>query len=385
MEHLLNERVRGIEISGIRKVSNRVAQIPGALTLTLGQPDFPTPTHIKEAAKRAIDSGQTGYTANAGLLELRRAAAAFVETKYGLSYNPETEVIVTIGAAEALEIALQTLITPGDEVILPGPIYPGYEPIIRMCGGVPVYVDTRETDFLLTAEGLSEKLTNKTRAVIIGSPSNPTGRVMSYENMAAIAALLKDRQIFVVSDEIYSELIYDGAHVSAAAFPELREKTVIINGLSKSHSMTGWRIGFTFAPAYMTQHMLKVHQYHATCASSVSQFAAIEALTMGVDDAEPMRVEYRRRRDYAAERLTAMGFGLIKPEGAFYLFPSIRPFGLSSQEFSSRLLDEEKVAVVPGDAFSDYGEGYIRISYACAMDVLEEALNRVESFVGKIR
>ncbi|AOK89188.1 aminotransferase A [Paenibacillus polymyxa] len=381
MEHLLNDQVKNIQISGIRKIANKVAALPGTLSLTIGQPDFPTPAHIMEAAHRAINEGRTSYTPNPGLPELREAAAAFVARKYGLNYRGQDEVIVTNGASEALDITLRTILSPGDEVILPVPIYPGYEPLIRLSGGIPVFADTRNSGFKLTAEVLEPYLTERTKAVILGYPSNPTGRVMSREELEAVADLLKERDLFIISDEIYSELIYEPPHVSIAALPGMRERTIVINGLSKSHSMTGWRIGFTLAPAEITQHMVKVHQYNVTCASSISQYAALEALTVGVDDALPMREEYRKRRDYVHGRLTDMGIPLEKPEGAFYLFPSIAHFGLSSMDFTLKLLEEHGVAVVPGDAFSSYGEGYIRLSYAYGQDVLEQGLDKIERFV----
>ncbi|WP_176835470.1 MULTISPECIES: aminotransferase A [unclassified Paenibacillus] len=385
MEHLINPRVKQIEISGIRKMSNLVARHPGAITLTIGQPDFPTPEHILEAGKQAIATNRTTYTPNAGLPELRQAISDFVSAKYKLSYAAADEIIVTAGASQALDITLRTLLTEGSEVILPGPIYPGYEPLVRLCGGVPVYVDTSANGFKLTAELLEPYLTDKTRCVVLCYPSNPTGRILTPQEQDALGQLLEDRNLFVISDEIYSELIYEGSHRSFASVSGMREKTVVINGLSKSHAMTGWRIGFTLAPAYLTQHMVKVHQYNITCASSISQYAAVEALTAGVDDALPMREEYRRRRNYTYERLIGMGFELDKPEGAFYVFPSIKRYGLPSMTFAMRLLEEHQVAVVPGDAFSGYGEGYIRISYAYAMEVLEAGLDRLEAFVKKLQ
>lgn len=381
LERLLNERVRGIAVSGIRRMANRVASVPDVLSLTIGQPDFPTPRHIVDAAVRAASSGKTVYTPNAGIPELRDAAAAFVRTKYGLDYAGFDETLVTVGASQALDIALRTVLSPGDEVILPGPIYPGYEPIIRLCGAEPVYVDVTGSGFVLTAEALEPVLSDRTRCVILASPSNPTGAAASPEQLTALAELLSRRELFVISDEIYSELVYDRPHASIASSPGMRERTIVVNGLSKSHSMTGWRIGFTFAPAYITQHMVKVLQYNVTCASSVSQHAALAALTIGVDDALPMREAYRERRDYAYERLVRMGFDVAKPDGAFYIFPSIRCFSLDSTTFAHRLLDEQRVAVVPGDAFTPLGEGYVRLSYACSMETLTAALDRTESFV----
>ncbi|WP_420901705.1 aminotransferase A [Paenibacillus whitsoniae] len=384
LEHLINPEVKDIQISGIRKISNLVSTIPGALTLTIGQPDFPTPRHIIEAGQRALDQNKTVYTPNPGLPELREAVSHFVHVKYGQQYRAADEIIVTAGASEAVDITLRTILTPGAEVILPAPIYPGYEPLIRLAGAVPVYVDTRPNGLKLTAELLAPHLTDKTRCVILCYPSNPTGQVLSERELADLAALLADRELFILSDEIYSELVYGVQHRSIASIGNLREKTIVINGLSKSHAMTGWRIGFTMAPAYLTAHMVKVHQYNVTCASSISQYAALEALTVGIDDALPMREAYVQRRDYVYDRLIAMGFELDKPDGAFYLFPSIAKFGLSSQEFAMRLLQEEHVAVVPGDAFTAYGEGYIRISYAYAQEVLETALDRLAQFVQKL-
>ncbi|WP_223067328.1 aminotransferase A [Paenibacillus caui] len=383
MEHLINSEVKNIQISGIRQIANKVTEYPDALSLTIGQPDFPTPAHIMDAAHRAIDAGRTVYTPNPGLPELREAAADFIARKYGLTYNGVDEVIVTNGASEALDIALRTILDEGDEVILQGPIYPGYEPLIRLSGGNPVYADARSTGFKLTADLIAAHLTTKTKAVILGYPSNPTGRVLTRGELQDIADLLKDRDIFIISDEIYSELIYDGPHQSIAALDGMRSKTIVINGLSKSHSMTGWRIGFTLAPAEITRHMVKVHQYNVTCASSISQYAALEALTAGFDDALPMKEAYRFRRDYVYDRLTAMGLPLVKPEGAFYLFPSIEHLGMKSMDFALKLLDEAGLAVVPGSAFSEYGEGYIRISYAYSMEVLEQGMNRLENFVNK--
>ncbi|MED0672347.1 aminotransferase A [Aneurinibacillus aneurinilyticus] len=381
MQHLLNSRVRDIQISGIRKFFNLVQQYDDAISLTIGQPDFATPEHIKAAGKQAIDQNRTTYTPNAGLQALREAVSTFVAQKYGLCYDAASEVIVTNGASEAIDIAFRTILEEGSEVILPGPVYPGYEPIIRLCGAVPVYVDTRHTDFKMTAALIGEKITEHTRCVILPYPSNPTGCTLEQKGIEEIAELLAGKEIFIISDEIYSELIYGETHRSIATLSTMREQTIVINGLSKSHSMTGWRIGFTFAPAYITEQMVKVHQYNATCASSISQYAALTALTEGINDAQAMKDEYDKRRVYVYERLTKMGLEVVKPDGAFYIFPSIKKFGLSSFDFALRLLEEQRVAVVPGDAFSSYGEGYIRISYAYAMDVLEEGLDRLEAFL----
>lgn len=384
MEHLINPRVQGIQISGIRQFFTMVANYPDAISLTIGQPDFITPEHIKEAGKRAIEENKTIYTPNAGILALREAAAQFMQERYGLHYDPEHEIITTVGASQAIDITLRTILEEGSEVILPGPVYPGYEPIITLCGAVPVYVDTRDTGFKMRADRIREKISDRTRCIILPYPSNPTGCILDRQSVEEIVELVREKEIFIVSDEIYSELVYGESgekHLSIASFSDLREKTIVINGLSKSHAMTGWRVGFTFAPRYLTQHMLKVHQYNVSCASSVSQYAALEALQNGALDAKPMREAYRSRRDYVYERLVQMGMDIVKPEGAFYLFPSIQKYGLSSWEFATRLLEQERVAVVPGDAFSHYGEGYVRLSYAYSMDVLEEGCNRLEKFI----
>lgn len=379
MEHLINQRVKDIEISGIRKFFNMVAGTEGMISLTIGQPDFPTPSHVKEAGKKAIDDNFTSYTHNAGLLELREAAASFISKKYGLTYDPQTEIIVTTGASEAIDIALRTVLEEGVEVILPGPVYPGYEPIIRLCGATPIYVDTRTNEFRFTAELIKQHLTDKTRCIILPYPSNPTGISLSRKELQEIAELVADRELFILADEIYSELVYDQTHTSLATFA--REKTIIINGLSKSHSMTGWRIGLIFAPEYIAKHLLKVHQYNVTCATSISQMAALEALTTGIDDAIPMKEVYKQRREYVYHRLEQMGLQVVKPNGAFYFFVKLPNTNLNSFDFALSLVKEAKVAVVPGSAFSQYGEGYFRISYAYSQETLTEGLNRIEAYL----
>lgn len=384
MEHLINDQVKNIQISGIRQFFNMVANYPDAIQLTIGQPDFPTPEHIKEAGKQAIENNRTSYTKNAGIDELCVAATQFLEKKYQLAYNPKTEVITTIGASQAIDIALRTILEPGTEVILPGPVYPAYEPIIKMCRAIPVYIDTRKTNFKVSAAQIEAAITEKTRCILLPYPSNPTGCILAEQELQEIADLLSNRDIFVVSDEIYSELVYGFQHRSIASYPGMREKTIVINGLSKSHSMTGWRIGFLFSDEKISKHILKVHQYNVSCASSVTQYAALEALTNGFDDAISMRIEYEKRRDYVYDRLIKMGIEVVKPDGAFYLFPSIEKFGMSSFDFAIKLLQEGKVACVPGDAFSSYGYGYLRISYAYSMEILEEGCNRIEKFINSL-
>jgi aminotransferase len=379
VEHLVNSRVKDIEISGIRKFFNMVANSPDLVSLTIGQPDFPTPEHVKEAGSRAIADNFTTYTHNAGFPELRKAACEFVQQKYGLTYDFEQEVIVTVGASQAIDIAFRTILEEDVEVILPGPVYPGYEPIIKMCGAKPVYVDTRENGFRLTAELVEPFINENTRCIVLPYPSNPTGVTLSEQEILELANLLKDKPIWILSDEIYSELVYAGTHQSIAKW--LREKTIVINGLSKSHSMTGWRIGFLFAPAFLTAHMLKVHQYSVSCTSSISQKAAFEALTTGFNDADYMRKQYEKRRDYVYKRLIEMGLEVEKPTGAFYMFPSIKKFGKTSFDFALDLVNQAGVAVVPGSAFSKYGEGYVRLSYAYSLETLEKGLDRLERYI----
>jgi aminotransferase len=380
VEHLINSKVQNIEVSGIRKFYNMVSHIDDVISLTIGQPDFHTPEHIKKAGIKAIEDNFTSYTPNAGISELRVAACHFVSRKYGLSYNPESEVIVTMGASEAIDISFRTILTEGTEVILPGPIYPGYEPIIRMCSAVPIHVDIRNNQFRFNLEMIKPYITDQTRCIVLPYPSNPTGVSLTDFELKEIAEYLQDRDIFVLADEIYSELIYEQPHTSIASF--LKEKTIVINGLSKSHAMTGWRIGFLFAPENITKHILKVHQYNVSCANSVAQKAALAALTAGIDDALPMKMEYSKRRDYVYNRLTEMGLNVVKPDGAFYFFVKIPDsMNLNSLEFALEMVHQAKVAVVPGSAFSNYGEGYFRLSFACSLETLEKGLNRMEQYL----
>lgn len=383
MEHLIYKNLKKIELSGIRKFTNMLVDYPNAINLTIGQPDFPTPHHVKEKAKWAIDQNFTSYTPNAGILELRKAISQFYENQYGLSYNPQDEIIVTHGASGALTIALRTILEEGCEVILSAPAYPGYIPLIELCGAIPVCVDTADTDFVLTAERIQQHITDKTRCIILPSPCNPVGTIIEGEELKKIASLLKDKEIFVISDEIYSELIYEKSHQSIASFEGMREKTIVINGVSKSHSMTGWRIGYTLAPSYLTKEMTKLNGYYISCATSISQYAALEALTDGLKDPVEMKEEYKERRDYVYSRLVGMGMDVVKPNGAFYIFPSIKHTKMSSFDFCINLLKEQELATVPGSAFSSFGEGYIRLSFAQPLEVLKEGMDRLEKFISK--
>jgi len=359
-----------------------VANTEDMISLTIGQPDFPTPEHVKNAGIQAIKDNYTSYTHNAGYLELRNAACQFVEKKYDITYNPENEVIVTTGASEAIDITFRTILTEGTEVILPGPVYPGYEPLIRTCGAIPVYADVRDNQFRLTADKIKPYITEKTRCIVLPYPSNPTGVSLTKSELADIASLLNEYEIFILADEIYSELVYDQSHQSIASF--LKEKTIVINGLSKSHSMTGWRIGLLFAPEYLTKHILKVHQYNVSCANLIAQKAAFEALTVGIDDALVMKKEYAERREFVHNRLQGMELNVVKPDGAFYFFVEIpKLIPLNSFDFCLELVREANVAVVPGSAFSEYGEGYFRLSYAASMETLIEGLNRIERYLSK--
>ncbi len=382
MEHLVNSKVKQIEISGIRKFFNMVADYKDVISLTIGQPDFATPQHVKEAGIRAIEENYTTYTHNAGIYELREAACQFMNDKYDLTYSPDHEVIVTVGASQAIDCTFRTLLEEGSEVILPSPVYPGYEPLIKLAGGIPIYVDTTKNQFKLTAELIKPCLTDKTRCIVLPYPSNPTGVTLDAHELKEIADLVRGRNLFILSDEIYSELVYGKKHTSIANF--LREQTIVINGLSKSHSMTGWRVGLLFAPEVVTKHLLKVHQYNVSCATSIAQKAAIEALTVGKDDAEVMKKSYEERLNYVYNRLINMGFDVVKPDGAFYLFPSIKKFKQTSFDFALSLVKNAGVALVPGSAFSEYGEGYVRLSYAISMEQLVEAMDRIEKYIKQI-
>lgn len=379
-----NQNLNRIEISLIRQFDQAISSIPGVLRLTLGEPDFTTPDHVKEAAKAAIDSNQSHYTGMSGLLALREAASQFVAKKYNLQYRPEDEILVTIGATEALSATLTAILEPGDVVLLPAPAYPGYEPIIKLMGASVVEIDTTDNRFVLSPEVLEKALEeqgDRVKAVILNYLANPTGVTYSKEQMKDLARVLKKYEVFVVCDEVYSELTYTGQpHVSLGSY--LRDQAIIINGLSKSHAMTGWRLGFIFAPASLTTQLIKSHQYLVTAAGTMNQYAAIEALTVGKDDAEPMKREYIERRDYIIKEMSAMGFDIIRPDGAFYIFAKI-PQGYTQDSFTFlKLLAQEKaVAFIPGMAFGSYGEGYVRLSYAASMEVIQEAMSRLKEFM----
>ena len=379
-----NKQLDKIQVSLIRQFDQAISEIPGVLRLTLGEPDFTTPDHVKEAAKRAIDQDQSYYTGMSGLLTLRQAASDFVKEKYQLDYNPENEILVTIGATEALSATLTAILEEGDKVLLPAPAYPGYEPIVNLVGAEIVEIDTTGNGFVLTPEMLEKAILeqgDKLKAVILNYPANPTGITYSREQLEALAAVLRKYEIFVVCDEVYSELTYTGGnHVSLGTM--LRDQAIIINGLSKSHAMTGWRLGFIFAPANFTAQLIKSHQYLVTAANTMAQHAAVEALTAGKDDAEPMKKEYIQRRDYIIEKMTKLGFEIIKPDGAFYIFAKI-PAGYNQDSFAflKDFAQKKAVAFIPGAAFGQYGEGYVRLSYAASMGTIREAMKRLEEYM----
>ena len=379
-----NKQLDKIQVSLIRQFDQAISEIPGVLRLTLGEPDFTTPDHVKEAAKRAIDQDQSYYTGMSGLLTLRQAASDFVKEKYQLDYNPENEILVTIGATEALSATLTAILEEGDKVLLPAPAYPGYEPIVNLAGAEIVEIDTTENGFVLTPEMLEKAILeqgDKLKAVILNYPANPTGITYSREQLEALAVVLRKYEIFVVCDEVYSELNYTGeTHVSLGTM--LRDQAIIINGLSKSHAMTGWRLGFIFAPANFTAQLIKSHQYLVTAANTMAQHAAVEALTAGKDDAEPMKKEYIQRRDYIIDKMTDLGFEIIKPDGAFYIFAKI-PAGYNQDSFAflKDFAQKKAVAFIPGAAFGQYGEGYVRLSYAASMGTIREAMKRLEEYM----
>ncbi|WP_394405816.1 pyridoxal phosphate-dependent aminotransferase [Streptococcus sp. 20-1249] len=384
LQDRFNKNLNRIEVSMIRQFDQSISDIPGILKLTLGEPDFTTPDHIKEAAKVAIDANESHYTGMSGLLDLRKAATEFVSEKYNLSYQPENEILVTIGATEALSASLVAILEPGDTVLLPAPAYPGYEPIVNMVGADIIEIDTTANQFVLTPEMLEEAILeqgDKLKAVILNYPANPTGVTYSREQIAAFAEVLKKYPIFVLSDEVYAELTYTGQpHTSIAEF--LPDQTILIQGLSKSHAMTGWRIGLIMAKAEIVAQLIKSHQYLVTAASTAMQFGALEALKNGKDDAVSMREEYQVRRDYIIEKMTELGFKMIKPDGAFYIFAKI-PAGYNqdSMAFLQEFARKKAVALIPGVAFGQYGEGYVRISYAASMEKIQEAMKRLKEFM----
>lgn len=377
----VNSRAKSLSVPGIRIFANEVAQYTDGINLTIGEPDFNTPEPIKEAGMRAIRDNLTGYSHNAGLLPLRQSVSKFFNEKYNFHYDPVSEIVITIGASEGIDSVVRTILEEGDEVIIPAPIYSAYEPLIHLIGAKVVYLDTSTTGFLPDPKKLEALITDKTKAIVLNYPSNPTGVTLPKEHMDKIVKVLERNDVFVISDEIYSENTFFGQHHSFANYPEIREKLFLLHGLSKSHAMTGWRLGYVLGPAYLMEHVLKVHLYNAICASLPSQYAAIEALENCRDTPQEMNASYIERRDYVYNRLKDMGLEAVEPSGAFYIFPSIQSTKLTSQDFAQQLLDTEHVAVVPGSGFTECGEGFIRISYANSLENLTEGLDRIERFV----
>jgi aminotransferase len=375
----VSDKVRGIPKSGIRKFFELTIGMDDIISLGVGEPDFVTPWHIREACMYSLEKGYTMYTSNYGLLELREEISEYTHKNYGLSYNPEDEILVTAGVSEGFDLALRAVLNPGDEVIVPEPCYVSYGPCATLAGGKPVTVATKvEDDFKLMPEDVSKKVTKKTKAIVLSYPNNPTGAVMTKRELEAIADVAVEHDLVVISDEVYDRLTYEGKHTCFANLNGMRERTIYLNGLSKSHAMTGWRIGYAMCGPEILDGMLKIHQYSALCAPITGQMAAIEALKKGEKALKEMTKEYNRRRRVIVKRLNEIGLACFEPKGAFYAFPSIESTGLSSEEFSTKLLKEEKVAVVPGEAFGEAGRGFIRCAYAASMEDIEEAMNRIE-------
>ncbi|BDG44819.1 aminotransferase [Saccharococcus caldoxylosilyticus] len=381
----VSETVSRLKPSGIRRFFDLASGMEGVISLGVGEPDFVTSWNIREASILSLEQGYTSYTANAGLLELRQEIAAYLMRKFHVEYNPETEILVTVGASQALDLAMRAIINPGDEVIVVEPCFVAYEPLVALAGGTTVLVETHGDDhFKLRPEQIEQVITDRTKALIICSPNNPTGTVLQKEELEAIGRIVKKYDLLVVADEIYAELTYDGTYTSVAAVDGMWERTILISGFSKGFAMTGWRLGFAAAPNEILQAMLKIHQYAMMCAPTMAQYGALEALRNGGQDVEYMRKSYRRRRNYFVQSLNEIGLYCHMPGGAFYAFPSIQSTGLTSEQFAERLLFEEKVAVVPGNVFGASGEGYIRCSYASSLEQLQEAIKRMKRFLERL-
>lgn len=386
-EKIIPDKIRGIQPSGIRKFFDIAQQVEGVISLSVGEPDFKTPWAVRKEAIRILEKGKTAYTANSGLAELRRVISDYLLNTIHTQYSPDNEIIVTVGGSEAIDMALRALIAVGDEVLVPEPSFVCYSPIVSMCGGTPVPIVTkREDNFRLTAEALKAKITPKTKALVLPFPNNPTGAVMRREHLEAIAEVIKDTNIIVLSDEIYSEMTYNGEkHVSFAELPDMRERTIVINGFSKAFAMTGWRLGYAAGPQPVMKQMLKLHQYCIMSSPTVSQYAAIVAMTKCREEVDEMVAEYDMRRRLVVKGFNDMGLDCFEPEGAFYVFPCIKSTGMSSAEFCERLIYDKKVAVVPGNAFGESGEGFVRVSYAYSVQHLTTALGRIREFLEEIK
>lgn len=386
MRNPLSKTIVNIKPSGIRKFFDVVNEMEDAISLGVGEPDFDTPWHIRDEGIYSLEKGRTFYTSNAGLKELKEEIAKYLERRIHVSYHSSDEVLVTVGGSEGIDIAMRAMLDPGDEVLIPQPSYVSYEPCAVLAGGKPVIIELKgENEFRLTAQELRKAITDKTKLLVLPFPNNPTGSIMEKEDLEAIAEVIQEKDIFVLSDEIYSELSYKGEHVSITSLPGMQERTILINGFSKSFAMTGWRLGYACGPKEIIREMTKIHQYAIMCAPTTSQYAAVSALRNGDEDVARMREAYNQRRRYLVHTFKEMGLECFEPYGAFYIFPCIKEFGMTSEEFANRFLQEEKVAVVPGTAFGDCGEGYLRISYAYSLENLKIALGRMKNFIERLR
>ena len=386
MRNPLADKIVDIKPSGIRKFFDIVNEMEDAISLGVGEPDFDTPWHIRDEGIYSLEKGRTFYTSNAGLKELRKEISNYVERSQGVHYDEMHEVLVTVGGSEAIDLALRAMINPGEEVLIPQPSYVSYEPCAVLADAVPVIIELKEeNEFRLTAQELRDAITDKTKILILPFPNNPTGAIMEKKDLEEIAKIIREKDIFVITDEIYAELSYKEKHVSIISLPGMRERTVYINGFSKAYAMTGWRLGYACAPAQIMEQMVKIHQFAIMCAPTTSQYAAVEALRNGDEDVAQMREAYNQRRRFLMNAFHEMGLQCFEPYGAFYVFPCIKEFGMTSDEFATRLLMEEKVAVVPGTAFGGCGEGFLRISYAYSLDSLKTAMGKIAHFVGKLR
>ena len=386
MRNPLADTIVNIKPSGIRKFFDIVSEMKDAISLGVGEPDFDTPWHIRDEGIYSLERGRTFYTSNAGLKELKEEIANYLRRRVHVDYDDRHEILVTVGGSEAIDMAMRVMLNPGEEVLIPQPSYVSYEPCTIMAGGKPVIIELKaENEFRLTPEELLEHITDKTKLLVLPFPNNPTGAIMEQKDLEAIAKVIIEKDLYVLSDEIYSELTYKEDHVSIASIPDMQERTILINGFSKAYAMTGWRLGYACGPRKIIEQMTKLHQYAIMCAPTTSQYAAVEALRNGDDDVAMMREAYNQRRRYLVHAFKEMGLECFEPYGAFYIFPCIKEFGMTSEEFASRFLMEEKVAVVPGTAFGDCGEGFLRISYAYSLENLKEALGRMQKFIDRLR
>ena len=386
MRNPLSDKVIKIKPSGIRKFFDIVSEMPDAISLGVGEPDFDTPWCVREEGIYSLERGRTFYTSNAGLLELRQAICEYMDRRFHIAYNPRTEAVLTVGGSEGIDMALRAMLNPGDEVIIPEPCYVSYVPCVELADGVPVTISLKnENAFRLTKEELENAITDKTKILILSYPNNPTGAIMEREDLEAIAEVIIKHDLYVISDEIYAELTYTSGHVSIASLPGMWERTIVISGFSKAFAMTGWRLGYALGPSMIIEQMTKIHQFAIMCAPTTSQYAAIAAMRDCDRDVAQMRESYDQRRRYLLNAFREMGLPCFEPKGAFYMFPCIKEFGMPSEEFATRLLQEKKLAVVPGDAFGECGEGFLRISYAYSLEELKEAIGRLKEFIEELR